>query len=299
VITISHTHEDGTLVLGTDKGDGTAAILKAARFRWFPSIKLWGIPQSRDHLAKRWQIDGAAEALRGAGFDVTVEIDDTPRDVNEVKADRAERLEDRREGLTAAAERRMSSAIAHEAAATEIARRRPFGQPILVGHHSERGARADQRRIQRHMDKFCEEYGEAKQLARAASVVGDADAYREHPPVIIRRIAKTEADLRKCRKWMGAGYDPEHYTARIAFLETQLEADRAALKAAEDAGYRCHSRETIHAGDKIVMHGRDWLVVRVNAKSVSVQTPYSWTDTVSYERIRQVICPHATESATA
>ena len=62
-----------------------------------------GIAQSRDHLAKRWQIDAAAEALRQAGFEVTVEIDDTPRDVAEVKADRAERLDGRYERLTAKA----------------------------------------------------------------------------------------------------------------------------------------------------------------------------------------------------
>ena len=72
MITISHTHADGTLVYGTSKEDGTAAILKANRFRWFPSIRLWGVPQSRDHLAKRWQIDAAANSLRAAGHEVTV-----------------------------------------------------------------------------------------------------------------------------------------------------------------------------------------------------------------------------------
>ena len=61
-----------------------------------------GIPQSRDQLAKRWQIDQAAKALRAAGHEVTVEIDDTPRDMAEVKADRADRLDARYDRLTSA-----------------------------------------------------------------------------------------------------------------------------------------------------------------------------------------------------
>jgi len=310
MITISHTHAGGTLVSGTSKDDGTSAILKGCRFRWFPSVRLWGIPQSRDHLAKRWQIDEAAKQLRAAGFDVSVEIDDTPRDVAQAKADRAGRLDDRREGLTAAAGRHMEVSLAALARADEIAASRPFGQPIIVGHHSERGARADQRRIERAMDRFAGEYGRSRELERAASVVGDADAYREHPPVIIRRIKGHEAELRKLpRLWADhviySAYrhqepDPaykEQLEARRVYVKAQLEADRAALRAAEDAGYRCHSRSTIHAGDMIHMHGRTWEVARVNAKSVSVKTGYSWTDTVSYERIRRVDCPHAEAAA--
>ena len=302
MITISHTHADGTLVHGTDRGDGTAAVLKAARFRWFPSIKLWGIPQSRDHLAKRWQIDGAADALRKACFDVAVEIDDTPRDVSQVKADRAERLEDRQEALQRKAERTMTSAVAHERAASEIAERRPFGQPILVGHYSERGARADQRRIERHMDKFCEEYGKARHYGRAASVVGKADAYRERPAVIVRRIEKAEADLRRTLRTIAgetyrekpAGEWLESLEARRVFLEHQLEHDRKALEDARGAGYHLFTRADVHPGDT-VWTGRDWSheVVRVSSRSVSVRTRYTWTDRVSYERITKVDCPHA------
>jgi hypothetical protein len=54
-ITISHTRAEGTIVDGTAKGDGTAPILKAAGFRWAPSIKAWIIQQSRDRAAKTWE----------------------------------------------------------------------------------------------------------------------------------------------------------------------------------------------------------------------------------------------------
>jgi hypothetical protein len=314
MITITHTHQDGTLVDGTDKGDGSAAILKACRFRWFPSIKVWGIAQSRDHLAKRWQIEDAAKQLRAAGFEVTVEIDDTPREVVQVKADRAERLDDRYDRLTAKAERGSAEAERRFATADHYSERFAGGQPILVGHHSERGARVAQKRIDQNMRAGCEAVRDAERAAQAASVVGAADAYRERPAVIIRRIAKTEADLRKvghdingtrpANDWRGAyapelGHKPasgawlEQCEARKTFLEHQLAADKAALAEHEANGYVIHSRETIHKGDFIAYWGsRRSEVVRVNAKTVSLKTQYTWTDKVSYEEIKAIECPH-------
>jgi hypothetical protein len=314
LITITHTHADGTLVDGTSRGDGTAEILKANRFRWFPSLKTWGIPQSRDHLAKRWQIDAAAKAMRAAGFEVSVGIDDTPRDVTEVKADRAERLEDRKDALEAKAEKNAAEATARFQRSHEIAYARN-GQPRLAGHYSARAWDADQKRIENNDRLGAQAYGKAQHYERAASVVGRADAYRERPDVIIRRIAKNEAELRilpkrwadherSAREWHheepSEAYR-EQLEARRVFLEHQLAADREALAAHEAAGYRCHSRDTVHVGD-VINNGRGWgggEVVRVNAKTVSVKTRYSWTDKVSYEQIASVECPHQAETVTA
>lgn len=317
MITITHTHADGTLVDGTSKGDGTAEILRACRFRWFPSIKMWGIAQSRDHLAKRWQIDQAASQLRAAGFEVETSIDDTPRDVAEVKADRAERLDERAERLTAAAGRASAEANARLAAADRIAEGRPFGQPILVGHHSERRARADQRRIETNMHKFTEAYGKAKHYDQAAAVVGKADAYRERPGVTIRRIDKTEAELRQtmhringtrpANDWRGAYYAPEakpadgawleQLQARKTFLEHQLEADRALLAEHVANGYVRHGRDTIHKGDTVHWSsrpGNSATVTRTNPKTVSLDRR-SWPRTLPYEQIHKVECPHNPE----
>jgi Domain of unknown function (DUF3560) len=305
VITITHTHLDGTLVDGTERGDGTAEILKAHRFCWFPSLKMWGIPQSRDHLAKRGQIVAAADALRAAGYEVTVAIDDNPRNLAEVTVDRAARLDERRNVLEGKAARLRTSALAHLAEADRIAELRPFGQPILVGHHSERRARADQRRIERNMDAFSQDYGWSKDLERRASVVGRAAAYRERPDVIIRRIATTEAELRRLHRSLAqhAAWarrhdrqpDPAHaeeLEARRVALDHRLEADRAALQAAEGAGYRRYTRADVHTGDRVRTRFGMHSVVRVSAKSVSVETPYSWTDRVPYDRITGVECPH-------
>lgn len=320
-VIIRHTHENGTLVYGTSKGDGTAEILRANRFRWFPSIKLWGVPQSRDHLAKRWQIQAAAESLRKAGFTVAVEIDDTPRDVAEVKADRADRLDARFDRLSAKAERNQREGDARWARATEIVDARN-GQPRLAGHHSARRWDADAKRIDQNEQAAKTAYGKAARAAAAARVVGDADAYRELPPVIIRRIDKNEAELRQtmhyingtrpANDWRGA-YGPdrepasgewlESLTARKTFLEHQLEADRAALAAHEANGYVRLTRDTVHKGDR-VFWGAAWgdgvggaLVNRTNPKTVTLDRK-SYPRTLPYEQIQRVECPHTDESVT-
>lgn len=70
----------------------------------------------------------------------------------------------RRERLEAKVERRMEWAgkadVRSNAAmktADSIAEHIPFGQPILVGHHSERHARRNQERIANNMDKCVEQ----------------------------------------------------------------------------------------------------------------------------------------------
>jgi hypothetical protein len=112
---------------------------------------------------------------------------------------RRERLEhklERRQEWAGKATQRSNVAYAR---ADQIAKARPFGQPILVGHHSEASARADQRRIESAMDKSVEEmhkaeYHESKAdgLARqlAHNVYSDDENAVE---ALEARIAKHEA----------------------------------------------------------------------------------------------------------
>ena len=110
MLTITHTHEAGTIIDGTSKGDGTAEILKANRWRWGRSIGAWFVPNSRDHLPKSALIEGTAAALREAGFEVTTEIDATHRSTAEVEAGKIERQAARVDALDAKAERKQSDA---------------------------------------------------------------------------------------------------------------------------------------------------------------------------------------------
>ena len=80
MITITHTHADGTLIEGSPRvtACGNPEGLRD-NWRYFPSLGAIGIGQSRDKAAQTWKIDQAAEALRAAGHEVTVTVDDSER----------------------------------------------------------------------------------------------------------------------------------------------------------------------------------------------------------------------------
>ncbi|MEU7891772.1 DUF3560 domain-containing protein [Nonomuraea sp. NPDC049152] len=316
LITISHTHEEGTLVEGTRKGDGAWEILRKHGFHFFPSIRAIGIRQSRDQVAQRWKINGAAAALREAGFEVEVEIDDTPRDRAQVLEDKAERLKDRRYALAKKAERHADKAASSAQRANELSERFAGGQPILVGHHSERGARRDQERMHSAMRTSVEADRTAQEVARRANAVGSAAEYSAKPTVTARRIKTAEAELRKIQKNLDgyirrhldhAGnpyYIEEHkpatgdyreqLLARKVQLENQLEYDQAQLAAAAEAGeFVEYGPHNVHVGDTIAYWRMSRsTVLKVNRVTVNAESGYSWPDKVKFTDIRAIECPH-------
>lgn len=318
-ITIKHTFKDGTLVYGTEKGDGVYELIgqrTPARFRFFPSIKMIGIPQSRDRLAKRYQIECARTALVAAGYEVVVEIDDTPRDMDDVKTDRTERLDRRFERLTASAERHLAEGTARRERADELDATRP---PIRAGHSSQGTARAHQKRLDQADQTATRELALAASASRAASVVGNEERYRERPSVIRRRIDRLESELRvtehkingtrpATQAWMDAYYpvkpaegdDLAAFEARKAFLEHQIAAERDTLARYEADGYVILTRADLHKGDVVTWSdrpGSSATVTRVNPKTVTLDRT-RWPAKLGYEQIRSVECPHQDTTVT-
>lgn len=114
----------------------------------------------------------------------------------EEESTRAERAEDKAErysGYSMNASERSESARKR---VHDIADRIPFGQPILVGHHSERAARADQNKIERGMRTTVDEWKKSTYWAdRAQASLKNAERL-ERPDVRFRRIKKLKAELR-------------------------------------------------------------------------------------------------------
>jgi hypothetical protein len=114
----------------------------------------------------------------------------------------------RRERIEARIERRQEWAAAAEkeqgarfGAAKSIADGIPFGQPILVGHHSEKHARRDQERIWTNMRKGVdagkraerhESVAESLERSLGKSIFSDDD---DAPEALRARIAEREAEL--------------------------------------------------------------------------------------------------------
>ena len=105
----------------------TYARVKEAGFKWAPKQELF--------VAPRWTPQREDLAIELAG-----EIEAEEMTLAERAAMKAERLE----GL---ADRRHAQANAFARRADELSQAFYMGQPILVGHHSERGARKDAERI--------------------------------------------------------------------------------------------------------------------------------------------------------
>ncbi|SAQ01247.1 Domain of uncharacterised function (DUF3560) [Klebsiella michiganensis] len=76
----------------------------------------------------------------------------------------------------------------------------PFGQPILVGHHSERRARRDAQKIENGMKRAVMLFERAEYWEERAQASLRHAKYKERPDVRYRRIKKIEAELRKAEK---------------------------------------------------------------------------------------------------
>lgn len=118
------------------------------------------------------------------------EIGDEETSLEERQQQRAERFTEYKENRTADAE----AAHAH---VDQIAQRFEGGQPILVGHHSERGARRDAERIENGMRKALRLWECADYWKRRAAAALQHARYKEQPGVRARRIKGLESDQRK------------------------------------------------------------------------------------------------------
>jgi Domain of unknown function (DUF3560) len=313
MITITHTHEGGTLIEGSSKGDGVYEVLKGlyGNWRYFPSLRQIGIGQSRDKAADTYKISRAAEALRAAGHEVSVEVDNAiTRTFAEAEAGRYERADDRAERSA----RRSETATANGErmwSETSQVYEALNGQPILVGHHSER-------RHRNLLDKTHAKEGRAvdeiKRGRHWASRAAAAERYRdsrENVPTTLRRIEKLEAEERQIQRRLdgtdqfmsygkpAAGEWRERLLPRQEEIAGELEYWREHVAARQADGVKVWSKTDFAKGDYMRFYGRKWYeVLRVNAKTVTIPAMINggsivskdtnamgWTDTIPYHEV--------------
>jgi hypothetical protein len=154
--------------------------VRATGFIWAPKQELF--------VAPMWTPSRADLCEELAG-----EIGDEDKNLVERAEERAERFEDYSEKRAADADnaRRHVSSIADGI---------PFGQPILIGHHSERHARRDAEKIENGMRRAVKMWETSKYwIDRAQGALAHAQ-HAERADVRARRIKKIEADKRKAEK---------------------------------------------------------------------------------------------------
>lgn len=121
------------------------------------------------------------------------EIEDEDTSLVDRAAERAERFGEYSDHRAEDAERAKD-------AVSSLAGNIPFGQPILVGHHSERRARKDAEKIENGMRKAVKMWETSKYWEDRAKGALRHAKYKERPDVRARRIKGLEADLRKQEK---------------------------------------------------------------------------------------------------
>lgn len=255
--------------------DETYKTIHEAGFRWAPKQELF--------VAPAWT-PAREDVLLSLAGDIEDE-DSTLFERQEQRADRFNGYSDKRAGES-------EQALAHvDALASAI----PAGQPILVGHHSERRARRDAQRIENGMKRAVMLFERAEYWEERAQASLYHAKNKERPDVRYRRIKKIEADLRKAEKnitrsqkfmtlWRAQTLDltmarlvsstdpvsacftrdkyprpPEksQYEGRMS-LYSALTEDIITFEQARDISLRCHERSVRHQ-ERWVSHYRNRL----------------------------------------
>lgn len=268
--TVEHS-PDGTLVHDTVRGDREVnTALKANGFRWSRNLEAWYLPRTWKEQTRWARVERLREQL---GDRIHVQRTDTPRrSAADRELEKRERAEMRSVRLDERADRAEDRAGSAAERADQISDGIPLGQPVLVGHHSQRRHERDLERIQRSTATAAAESRYARDLrARAEGARGVASG-DESIVTIGNRIESNEADLRGVRRRLASESAPgEDYRAQLERREAELvdQIDHDAGKVAAAGGVR-YSRENVKPGD-FVQVGSTWYpVVRSNAKSVSV-----------------------------
>jgi hypothetical protein len=166
--------------------DETYQVVKEKGFNWAPKQKLF--------VAPAWTPSREDLCLELAG---SIEPDEFTL---------AERAEWKRDRLDVLANKRYQDSDAFAKAADGVLASLPAGQPILVGHHSERRARKAVESADRNMDKSVEMLNRANYwLYRAEGVERHANR-KNNPSVRARRIKTLLADLRTQQRKINHGY---------------------------------------------------------------------------------------------
>jgi hypothetical protein len=152
------------------------------------------------------------------------------------RADYAERREARIERYENAAAKANADALSAAQKAHEIGEHIPFGQPILVGHHSEKHARADAARIDNAMRRSVDSSDKAAYYADKAQTAESNPVISSDDPDAPDKLAEKVADLEAKQKLMKAvnAYYRKHKTC-VGFEgiseETAVELDESMKKA--------------------------------------------------------------------
>lgn len=159
----------------------TYARVRGAGYIWAPKQGIF--------VAPMWTPQRQDLAVELCG-----EIGDEDTTLEERAEQRAERFEDY-------SEKRGQEAESAKKHVDSICDGIPMGQPILIGHHSQRHAERDAKKIENGMRRAIKLWETSEYWTRRAAGAIRHAKYKELPSVRARRIKRIEADLRRQERY--------------------------------------------------------------------------------------------------
>lgn len=276
MITISHSHTEGTRLTGTTRADGAAPVLKHHGWRWTTNTG-WYLPRSRAHGVDHARVTATAAGLHQAGFTTRLDIDDAPPAVDDRETFLSSRSQTRAAALTARADKLAAKEQHLDEALEKLRDRMPIGQPILAGHH---GANA----VQRHHQEFTalvEEgittHHQVNRLRTAAAAALSNARSRTAPPTVVNRIQRLQT---------------AHAKATTLEQRQQLEEELAywnQVRAGQITDGRALGLEPseVNVGDQVRL-GKNWYTVtRANQKTITVAVEPGRCSRIPYTSISE------------
>lgn len=299
-LVITHEPGEGTMIHGTSRGDGTAAILKKNGWKWSRNLRAWYIPNSRDNRPNMRKInttsrDLMAEGHNSIGHDITNELEDALTR----RAGKAQRLSDRADALEAKAERMDAKAEQAWQRHEELSRQLPpDGEPIKVGHHSESRHRRAIEKAWDSLGRSVQANKEAQEVHRRAGIARANALNRDKSPEYLRnRIEERKAAMRAAeRDLMGThtnGRPPVTGEAREIALENyfdaidEMDALRALLQEVDPNALTetLENTDGIEVGDTVKIGKERGTVLKVTPKTVTIRYRDKWSNTEMERRV--------------
>ena len=233
--------------------DTTIAQLKANGWRW-------------SRYREQWRNN-----RRNAPMSIAVAVTVTDGGACDYASERADRLEQR-------ADCHYDRFQTQHARANAIASMIPMGQPIMIGHHSERRHRRDLARIDRAERTAFAELGESERLRGSAESSARHQAYKATAPAMAKRLDRLQTEERQLARIIAgltrrAEEDGEDVTAYRQQCDWRMERVRSEIaeltEAIEQAGGLLADQSDVGVGDLVNLRGLTVRVTRVNRKTYS------------------------------
>ncbi|MER6367385.1 DUF3560 domain-containing protein [Streptomyces mirabilis] len=304
-ITITHTRAEGTLINGSEPGDGILETLNPWGFRYARTVGFIYLRGSRDRAADMRRIRGAQAVLEADGHTVTLSIDETVRrSFQAAETERYQRAGERAVRLDERADRLQESSDTKWTEGRRIAASYQ-GEPVKVDHHSASKHLRELGRARKLFGQSVEEQREADRCRGLADAAATFEEGRKHVRTTLRRLDRLRADKAQLERQMEATVqaavqeaDTEQAVETLVGDLARLDADHLDLceqiaewaghiEQAEADGAKVWRPDDFTPGDYVGLGGRWYLVLRVNSRSLTVPKSVDWRARV-YNRANQL-----------